>query len=136
MMIQSTTIYHLPITNDHCASGTISTTVESALQIRPFLTNKANFRKSQMNISTVLAKDYEQRTVNNELKNKPNSNPIQTQTKPIAEKPKMNVNKVLTKNYENKPHFWAKSKQTQNKPNTNPTCSDLVEPISNNVHSM
>jgi len=29
------------------------------------------------------------------------TNPIQTQTNPITEKPKMNVNKVLTKNYEN-----------------------------------
>jgi len=59
-----------------------STLVEDPLQIEPFLTNKANFRKSQINISTVLTKNYEQLTMNNELKNKPNSNPIQSQYKP------------------------------------------------------
>jgi hypothetical protein len=59
-----------------------STTIESSLQISPFLTNKANFRKSQMNVSTVITMNYEQRTMNDEIKNKPNTNPIQSQYKP------------------------------------------------------
>jgi len=97
MMIQSTTNDQLPITNYHGASGTISTTVERSLQISPFLTNKANFQKSQTNVNTFITMNYEQRTMNYEIKNKPNSNPIQSQ-------------------------FKANSKpiQTQNKPNSNP----------------
>jgi len=75
----------------------ISTLVESALQIRPFLTNKANFPKSQMNVSTFITMNYEQRTMNDEIKNKANSNPIQSQFKP-------NTN----------------PKQTQYEPNSNP----------------
>jgi hypothetical protein len=75
------------------------TDVMSALQIRPFLTNKANFRKSQMNINKVLTRDYENRTLGQlgktkpiQTQYKPNSNPIkaktnpiQTQTNPISE---------------------------------------------------
>jgi len=73
-----------------------STFVEDSLQISPFLTNKANFRKSQMNVSSIITKDYEKRTLGQRGKNKPktnpiqsqykaNSNPIRTQTKPISE---------------------------------------------------
>ena len=60
----------------------LSTTVERALQIRPFLTNKANFRKTQMNVNKVLTKDYEQMNTWSSGKNKANSKPIQTQYKP------------------------------------------------------
>jgi len=60
-----------------------STTVESALQISSFLTNKANFRKSQMNVSIFSQKDYENKTLGGSGKNKPNSKPIQTQSNPI-----------------------------------------------------
>ena len=35
-----------------------STTIEDSLQIRLFMQNKANFRKSQMNVNKVLTKDY------------------------------------------------------------------------------
>jgi len=59
-----------------------STTVESALQIRLFMQNKANFQKSQMNVSCCLTMNYEQRTMNYEIKNKANTNPIQSQYKP------------------------------------------------------
>jgi len=45
MKIQSTTIYQLPITNYHGASGTISTIVESALQISPFYAKQTQFPK-------------------------------------------------------------------------------------------
>jgi len=61
----------------------IFTTVESALQISSFMQNKANFQKSQMNITSVKTMNYEQITMNNDNKNKPNTNPIQTQSNPI-----------------------------------------------------
>ena len=44
--------------------------------------NKPNFTKTQMNLTSFLTTNYEQRTMNYEVKNKPNSNPIQTQNKP------------------------------------------------------
>ena len=43
--------------------------------------NKANFQKSQVNISPFITTNYEQRTMNYEVKNKANSKPIQTQFK-------------------------------------------------------
>jgi hypothetical protein len=79
-----TTNNHLSIINNHLAFG-IFTLVESALQIRPFMQNKANFRKSQMNVNKVLTKDYEKRTLGERGKNKPNTNPI----KPNFRKAKM-----------------------------------------------
>jgi len=69
----------------------------SALQIHPFLTNKANFRKSQMNVNKVLTKDYENWTLGERGKNKPNTNPKQSQYK-------AKTNPI----------------QTQNKPNSKP----------------
>ena len=42
------------------------------------------------------------------------------QNKANFRKVKLNVTKVLTKDYENKPYFWPKPEQTQNKANTNP----------------
>jgi len=63
--------------------------------------NKANSQKAQMNVSPVSTMDYEKKTPGESGKNKPKTNPKQTQTNPIYEKRKMNVNKVLTKNYEN-----------------------------------
>ena len=66
----------------------------------PFLTNKANLRKSQMNVSNFITADYENKTLSRRGKNKPNTNPIQTQSNPIK------ANKM--------------PKQTQYKPNTNP----------------
>jgi len=70
------------ITNYHGASCIISTTVENPLQISPFLTNKANFRKSQMNVTDLLTRDYEKMDTWSSGKNKANSKPIQTQFKP------------------------------------------------------
>jgi len=93
-----------------------STTVENPLQIAPFMQNKPNFGKSQMNVSRFSTRDYEKRTLGERGKNKPNTKPIQTQTNPIPEKPKMNVTSIITKGYENKPRFRAKAKQTQFKP--------------------
>ncbi len=57
------------------------TDVMSALQINLFMQNKANFRKSQMNVSKVLTSDYVKMDTWSSSKNKPNSNPIQTQFK-------------------------------------------------------
>ncbi len=57
------------------ASPGIFTLVESALQIRLFMQNKANFRKSQMNVNKVLTKDYEKRTLGEHGKNEPKTNP-------------------------------------------------------------
>jgi hypothetical protein len=45
--------------------------------------NKPNFRKSQMNVSSVYTKEYENMTLGERGKNKPNSNPIKANTKPI-----------------------------------------------------
>jgi len=106
-----------------------STFVESALQIAHFMQNKPNFRKSQMNVNMVLTVDYEKKTLGERGKNKPNSNPIQTQTNPITEKQKMNVNKVLTKGYENKSHFWIKAKQTQFKPKQSQSNPNIIVPF-------
>jgi len=60
-----------------------STFVESALQIAHFMQNKPNFQKDQMNVSQVAIKDYAKWTLGQRGKNKPNSNPIQTQSNPI-----------------------------------------------------
>jgi hypothetical protein len=48
----------------------------SALQIAPFLTNKPNIRKSQMNISYLLIREYERMDTWSIGKNKPKTNPI------------------------------------------------------------
>ncbi|HIJ51767.1 MAG TPA: hypothetical protein HPP66_01275, partial [Planctomycetes bacterium] len=89
-----------------------STTVVSALQIAHFMQNKPNFQKDQMNVSRVSTKDYEDKTLGKRGKNKPNPNPIQTQSNPIK------ANKM--------------PKQTQFKPKTNPIseakkCCGVVE---------
>jgi len=60
-----------------------STTVESSLQIAHFMQNKPNFQKDQMNVSQVSTKDYEDKTLGERGKNKPNSKPKQTQSNPI-----------------------------------------------------
>jgi hypothetical protein len=61
-----------------------STTVENPLQIDLFMQNKPNFRESQMNSSIYYTIDYNNETAFRRGK----TNPIQTQTKPISEKPK------------------------------------------------
>jgi hypothetical protein len=57
----------------------IFTTVVSALQINLFMQNKANFRKSQMNVNKELTRDYERLDTWWSGKTKP----IQSQSKPI-----------------------------------------------------
>ena len=81
---------------------TSSTDIECALQIHPFLTNKANFQKSQMNVSKALTKDYDIMDTWSSGKNKAKTKPIQSQfkpnTKPIQTQYKANTNP-------NKPNF-------------------------------
>ena len=71
-----------------------STNVERALQIGPFLQNKANFKIGKMNISTVITKAYanEQPTTNNEHDSK------QTQSAPLgtAEGPSLKIHTPFT----------------------------------------
>ncbi|MCK4293419.1 MAG: hypothetical protein KAY65_09495, partial [Planctomycetes bacterium] len=78
-----------------------STTIEDSLQISPIMQNKPNFQIAQMNVKSVITKDYENQPLRSLPENKPNTNPIQTQTNPIYEKPKMNVSSIVTKDYEN-----------------------------------
>jgi len=74
--------------------------------------NKANLPDDQMNVTKVLTKDYENKTLGERGKNKANSKPI----KPNFPDTQMNVSKVLTKDYEN----IANCKLCENKANTNP----------------
>jgi len=82
-----------------CEAG-IFTLVESALQIRPFMQNKPNFQKSQMNVNLYNTTDYENIANWTLGKNEPKTNPIKANTNPI----KANI----------------MPKQTQYKPNTKP----------------
>ncbi len=81
-----------------------------------FMQNKPNLPKAQMNVNTVITKDYENKRLCRCVK----TNPIQTQykakTNPIPEKPKMNENLFATKVYENITTF----RPQKNKANTNP----------------
>ncbi len=65
-----------------------------------------------MNVSSVKTMNYEQITMNNANKNKPNSNPI----KPNFHKAQMNVNSLITKDYIKYDDFAVR----KNKPNSNP----------------
>jgi hypothetical protein len=83
------------------------TNVMSALQIHLFMQNKPNFLDDQMNISDCFTTNYEQRTMNYERKNKPKTNPIQTQYK-------ANTNPIRTQ-------YKAKQTQFQRKKMSNLT---------------
>jgi len=74
--------------------------------------NKPNFQNAQMNVSQVSTKDYAKKDTWWSGKNKPNSNPIQTQSNPIK------ANKM--------------PKQTQYKPNQ--TQSEILNQKSQ-IHS-
>jgi hypothetical protein len=82
-----------------------STDDERSLQIHPFLTNKANFRKSQMNVSNLITRNYDKMDTWSGGKNKANTKPIQSQYKP-------NTNPI----------------QTQFKANTNPNKANFKGP--------
>ncbi len=65
-----------------------STSVESPLQISSFMQNKPNFLDAQINVTSFIIKDYGNFYLLERRKNKANTNPIQTQTNPIPERPK------------------------------------------------
>ncbi len=82
--------------------------------------NKPNFRKSQMNLNLYNTKDYERKRDWTLGQNKPNSNPIQTHSNPIAERLKLmqsvylqRIMKEMTFSQSRK----TKPKQSQFKPN-------------------
>jgi hypothetical protein len=85
------------------------TDVMSALQIKLFKQNKAKFRKSQMNISNLITKDYEHRTLGQRGKKQSQTNPNKAKFK----KAEMNLTSIITVGYENKPPIWAPKKQSQ-----------------------
>jgi len=99
-----------------------STTVEVPLQIDYFLckTNPILKRTKSMQLS------LPQRIMKiNHPAGLQKTNPKQTQTNPISQKPKMNLNFYPTKDYDNEQRTINNerySKQTQFKPNSNPTC--------------
>ncbi len=74
-----------------------------------FMQNKPNFRKSQMNVSNIITRNYKNFLPLAGQKNKPNSNPI----KPNFQKAKMNVNLTLTRDYRKNDDFVVRI----NKPN-------------------
>jgi len=81
-----------------------------------FMQNKPNSQKDKINATLFATRDYENKPPRPTPKNKPKTNPKQTQTNPISEKPKMNLSFYSTKVYDNKPPLRAPGKQTQNKP--------------------
>ncbi len=85
------------------------TDVMSPLQIRPFMQNEPNFRKSQMNVNKVLTKDYEIMDTWWSGKNEPKTNP----NEPNFKKAKMYVTSIITKGYENKSPIRAPKKRSQ-----------------------
>ncbi len=73
-----------------------------------------------MNVNSLITTDYENKWQRRVRKNKPNTNPIQTQYKPNTNpikpnlrKAKMNVNLTITKDYRKKDDFLVRI----NKPN-------------------
>ncbi len=64
------------------ASLGIFTLVESPLQISSFLTNKANFKKNQVNVTSLITVAYENKSNWTLGENKPNSNPIKANKMP------------------------------------------------------
>ena len=64
------------------------TDVMSALQIKLFMQNKPNFRKSQMNVNKVLTRDYDKMDTWWSGKNKPKTNPNEPKTNPNPKRPK------------------------------------------------
>ena len=78
--------------------------------------NKPNFLDAQMNVNIYLQMAYKNEPPFGRGQNKPNSNPIKPNTKPISEMAKMNLNCYPTKDYEDKSN-WTLG---ENKPNFKP----------------
>jgi len=59
--------------------------------------NKAKPRKSQMNVTKAITKDYEKKTLSERGKNKPKTNPKQTQNKAKQTQIKANQTQIKPK---------------------------------------
>jgi len=115
-------LYAIRATSDEIAlyiCRDIITYVGRALQISPFMQNKANFLDDQMNVTSLITVDYENKSPLRPRKNKPNTNPI----KANFQKAQMNVTTFLTKDYENKSNCAL----AENKPNSKPIKANLPD---------
>jgi hypothetical protein len=65
-----------------------STNIESSLQIKLFMQNKANFRKVKLNVTNVLTKDYEQMDTWSIRKKQSQTKPNKAKTNPNSKRPK------------------------------------------------
>jgi len=63
--------------------------------------NKPNFLDAQMNVSSVIIKDYENKRLRQPPKNKPNTKPIQSQYKPNTNPIKANTKPKQTQSVVN-----------------------------------
>ena len=80
------TLYELPATSDKRPA-----TSDKSMQ------NKPNFRKAQMNLTSLITANYENNRLRGRRENKPNSNPIQTQfipAQPVAKPEQTQSNPV------------------------------------------
>ncbi len=80
-----------------------------------FIQNKANFRKSRMNVNLYNTTNYENKSDWTLGENEPKTNPI----KPNLKRAQMNVNSLITKDYRKNDAFAVQ----KNKPNSNPISS-------------
>jgi hypothetical protein len=128
MMIQSKTNNHLSLiiwlgVLYNCRDS--STYIESSLQNKLFMQNKANFRKVKLNVNKVITRDYEQIDTWSIGKK-------QSQTKPNKanlKKAKMNVTSIITVAYENKSPIRAPKKQSQISKRQKPIQTSLPQGI-------
>jgi hypothetical protein len=77
MSIENSTLVHFRHFRHFSSLLTIfpSTTVERALQINLFMQNEPNFRKSQVNLSNYMTRDYDKMDTWSIRKNEPKTNP-------------------------------------------------------------
>ena len=67
--------YRAPYKALYCCRA-LSIIIEDSLQISPFMQNKPNFQKAQMNVSPVVTREYKNISNWTLSENKPNTNPI------------------------------------------------------------
>jgi len=87
--------------------------------------NKANFRKSQMNVTNLLTREYEKKDTWWSGKKQSQTNPNKAKFK----KAKMNVTSIITKGYENKTPIRAPKKQSQTSKRQKPIQTSLPKGI-------
>ncbi len=107
----------------------LSTSVESSLQIKLFMQNKANFQKVKLNVTKVLTKDYDQMDTWSIGKKQSQTNPNKAKSK----KAKMNITSASIKGYENKPPIRAPKKQSQISKRQKPMQTSLPKGIMKNT---